>query len=386
MVDVSRTLSKDHQRIRVLSLDGGGIYGLIGAIWLRKLCEGNPRFLDGNDVDLFAGCSSGAINALLLASKERPRDAILSGELERFWTSPGIFANTRPLRYMMSHMGLRSWFSDVDLLDQLRGAFGDLELGELPHHVHISTFNWTGSGKLKRSRAGQGGTRHWKPKFFGNIFPDDEDFDDPVAEIAYAAATPPMFRPMRNGLGDGASFNGNPSVSALAQVVRAYHVHADGSIHVLRSKLKLSKEGAAENVGAVLARVALVSMGSGQQLPYYFLGDIDFGSLFTKLPSNIFTGVSLASGRVRARRRDRRGGVHHQAARRQATRAPLEPADRGDADDHGVAHGAQPAPSRADHPADLLGDRRPSDARRDRGGARIPGLARRLVPGLIVGA
>ncbi len=291
MVDVSRTLSKDHQRIRILSLDGGGIYGLIGAIWLRKLCEGNPRFLDGNDVDLFAGCSSGAINALLLASKERPRDAILSGELERFWTSPGIFANTRPLRYMMSHMGLRSWFSDVDLLDQLRGAFGDLEMGELPHHVHISTFNWTGSGKLKRSRAGQGGTRHWKPKFFGNIFPDDEDFDDPVAEIAYAAATPPMFRPMRNGLGDGASFNGNPSVSALAQVVRAYHVHADGSVHVLRSKLKLSKEGASENVGAVLARVALVSMGSGQQLPYYFLGDIDFGSLFTKLPSNIFTGV-----------------------------------------------------------------------------------------------
>jgi predicted acylesterase/phospholipase RssA len=291
MVDTQRTLSKDPHRIRILSLDGGGIYGLIGAIWLRRLCEGNPRFLDGQDVDVFAGCSSGAINALLLARHERPREAVLAGELERFWTSPAPFSNSRRLGHLLSLAGLRGWFSDTDLLGALREVFGDLELGELAHHVHISTFNWTGSGKLKKSRAGQASERHWKPKFFGNMFADDEDFDDPVAEIAYAAATPPMFRPMRNGLGDGASFNGNPSVSVLAQVVRAFHVESDDVIHVRRSKLKLSDATSAAQVGAVLGRVSLVSMGSGQRLPYYAFGDIDLGSQFVNLPSNPFTGV-----------------------------------------------------------------------------------------------
>lgn len=291
MVDAHRTHSKDPRRIRILSLDGGGIYGLTGAIWLRRLCEGNPRFLDGQDIDVFAGCSSGAINALMLARHERPRDAVLAGELERFWTSPGPFSNSRPLAHLLSYAGLRGWFSDIDLLGALRQVFGDIELGQLAHHVHISTFNWTGSGKIRESRAGQAGTRHWKPKFFGNIFADDDDFDDPVAEIAYAAATPPMFRPMRNGLGDGASFNGNPSVSALAQVVRAFHVVDDDTIHIRRSKMEINDATSAAQVGAVLSRLSLISMGSGQRLPYYAFGDVDLGTQFATLPSNPFTGV-----------------------------------------------------------------------------------------------
>lgn len=265
--------------IRILSIDGGGIYGLTSAIWLRQLCEGNPRFLDGTDVALFAGCSSGAINSLLLARHERPRDAVLSGELERFWHEPGPFSNTDPMSMLMSRFGFAGRFSDHDFLDTLRSRFGDMKLGELKQDVHISTFNWTG-GKKEKTRAAQD-TQHWRPKFFSTCRERDPDLDASIVEVAYAAATPPMFRPMRGGLGDGASFNGNPVVSAIAEVVRDQTEAMQNAEHGERSDV----------VGNALERLAIISIGSGQVLPFYGKSDINLGLMFSFLPSNRAAGV-----------------------------------------------------------------------------------------------
>ena len=60
MRELKETLDLD-KRIRVVSIDGGGLYGLTQAIWLRKLCEQDPEFLKPHD-DVryfFAGTSSG---------------------------------------------------------------------------------------------------------------------------------------------------------------------------------------------------------------------------------------------------------------------------------------------------------------------------------------
>ncbi|HLL82664.1 MAG TPA: hypothetical protein VK420_08420, partial [Longimicrobium sp.] len=60
---------------KLLCLDGAGVYGLMTAIWLRKLAERDPTFLadmrpvsfeSWPECNVIAGASSGAVNALLL--------------------------------------------------------------------------------------------------------------------------------------------------------------------------------------------------------------------------------------------------------------------------------------------------------------------------------
>ena len=58
---------------RVLSLDGGGIRGLLTAVILERLEAANP-FL--SHVDLFAGTSTGGILALGLAAGYSPTERL----------------------------------------------------------------------------------------------------------------------------------------------------------------------------------------------------------------------------------------------------------------------------------------------------------------------
>lgn len=146
----------------LLSLDGGGLYGLTQAIWLRMLAERDPTFLEipyresvpgefgeqGVPI-IFAGCSAGAINALLLAMHEEPRDAILplyNGEslLERFWKEAGIYENTNPANYLLSMIGVTPWLGTMEMLEVLHRYFGPLKMGDLVHPVLISVYNWYG--------------------------------------------------------------------------------------------------------------------------------------------------------------------------------------------------------------------------------------------------
>lgn len=242
-----------NDRRRVLSIDGGGIYGLTSARWLRRLCQQEPSFLSGEDVCLFAGCSSGAVNCLLLAKHERPREAVLAGELEDFWHDPGTFTNSDPMGQMLSWMELSGWFGEKDFMDLLARHFADRTLGDLKHRVLISTFNWggappefpepdkpgprpptsvatlcqeiakacaawrpvSGAGEPKRVREDR---RRWHPQMFSNA-PDSADRRFRVVDIAYGAATPPGFRALRGGIGDGASFSASPTVDAIAHLV-----------------------------------------------------------------------------------------------------------------------------------------------------------------------
>ncbi len=57
----------------ILSMDGGGIRGLITAILLERLEQARPGFLAM--IDLFAGTSTGGLLALGLASGKTPTQA-----------------------------------------------------------------------------------------------------------------------------------------------------------------------------------------------------------------------------------------------------------------------------------------------------------------------
>ena len=292
--------------VRVLSLDGGGIYGYTAALWLKELCKRDSEFLTPGNVWLFAGCSSGALNSLLLARHEDPREALLDGVLDRFWADcEGIFT-VQPAVF-------RSMFSEKAFLELLERHLGEeTVLGELPQNVLISTFDWHGrqtypdfevgnrvdpsvpywerapdrgdhdesdrallDEKVFRKRVGV--TRHWQPRFFSNVLYEQDDRYR-AAEIGYGAATPPGLRAIRGGIADGASFSANPSaraVSTIARLQRLAHWRA-------RSRGQPDAK-----VGGALGRTRVLSLGAGTDLPYLDVKDLDAGgTLWSMRPAN----------------------------------------------------------------------------------------------------
>jgi len=324
--------------INILSLDGGGIYGLTEALLLRQLCEECEWFLGGEDVQVFAGCSAGALNALLLASYEKPREAVLAGKLEDFWSELGTFSNSDPWKASLSYYGLTPWFSDKDFLWLLSKYFGDCRLKDLKHNVVISAYNWTGEtpdfteAQLPLpwpfSLVTPGahatphlGARHWRPICFLN-FPQqqqgsshsaltkDPDFighEYKIVDIAYAAAAPPGLRRIRGGVGDGGTANANPALCALGltrkfiDCVRRYgHVEAEIRGAVLRrggtaeevDRVFQAYHDASSESGWSLEKICVLALGSGQTQPSYFLRDIDVGTtLFNAMPTNPSLGA-----------------------------------------------------------------------------------------------
>lgn len=271
----------------VLSLDGGGIYGLTEAIWLRKLCEAVPGFLTPGQVRIIAGCSAGAANALILALFESPREAVLDGVLERFWTRSGVLSNEGPVTRWTK--GLTAMFGAEDEYGALHDVFGDKTLGDLHHRVLISTFNYTGAsaedhaaqgfgtpfdhGKpdwaqlnpahmfrlkppapIDNPKAGQ--TRaHWKPKFFDNSSLSGLDEKFKVVDVAMAAMCVPGIRPFRGGLGDGGLMTADPSVGAIAHLLRTWEDCVDLALapHDAKEPLLSTQESPREQIRRILA-------------------------------------------------------------------------------------------------------------------------------------
>jgi patatin-like phospholipase/acyl hydrolase len=194
---------------RILSLDGGGIRGLLTACLLERLECLRPGFLE--QVDLFAGTSTGGVLALGLASGASPREA----------------------RQRYEHCGsavFRDSFLD-DLLDlgQLAGAqysldplkrllaeqFGDMVLDDLPKRVLVASFD------LDNEKLAPGQLRAWKAKFFHNFPGPDSDGQEKVVDVALRTSAAPTFFPSFQGYVDGGVVANNPAMCALAQALHA---------------------------------------------------------------------------------------------------------------------------------------------------------------------
>ena len=287
---------RDHIH-RILSLDGGGLYGLTSALWLRQLCEQDPKFLRAGSVQLFAGCSAGALNSLLLAREREPREFVLAGGLENFWRQPGTFSNTNPVTAFWSLFQVTAWFGTADFLQLLQTQFGDMTLGDLPNRVLITTFNWTGERNPHGTvpppmgcppldpwnpwpwnpagvlAAGASGSHWWRPKFFKNFPGKEPDRRSRIVDVAYAATSPPGMRAILDGLGDGGTFNACPCADAVAAVVAEERdqEHWDNN----------------RPVGDLLQRLHLLSLGVGAKRSAYWLRSFDFSYLqFGLVPTN----------------------------------------------------------------------------------------------------
>lgn len=228
-------------RYRILSLDGGGIRGLITATLLCRITEALPEFLD--TVDLIAGTSTGGLIALGLAAGKSPR------ELQELYRQFGeqVFADTvfDDLKDLGSLVGAR--YSNHNLRRILRDQFGERVLGDLPKKVLISAFD------LDNDPEEAWVMRTWKAKFFHNFPGSDSDARQAVVDVALYTSAAPVYFPMVHGFIDGGVVASNPSMCALAQALHPF------------------------TGGQTLEKVVLLSMGTGYNPHYIEVQEGDWG-------------------------------------------------------------------------------------------------------------
>jgi patatin-like phospholipase/acyl hydrolase len=194
----------------ILTLDGGGIRGILTATLLERLEESQPGFLDS--IDLIAGTSTGGILALGLASGMSP-----SGGRELYERlGPKVFRDSfwDNLRDLGQARGAQ--YSNKPLRQELESTFGGMKLNDLNKRVLISSFD------LDNEEMRPNKSRFWKPKYFHNFPGEDSDGSEKVVDVALRTSAAPTFFPVYQGYIDGGVVANNPSMCAVAQALEPH--------------------------------------------------------------------------------------------------------------------------------------------------------------------
>jgi patatin-like phospholipase/acyl hydrolase len=181
----------------VMSLDGGGIKGLLTARLLARLEAEHPTLIA--DIDLFAGTSTGGILALGLAAGKAPSD-IVDMYLNHAKT---IFEDSIWDNLLDLGGAVGADYGSGGLKRTLEDIFGDMLLGDLPKKVLIPTFQAV-------SDTGPA----WRPKFFNNYL--GSDTSERVVDVAMRTSAAPTYFPSYQGYVDGGTVANNPAMAAIA--------------------------------------------------------------------------------------------------------------------------------------------------------------------------
>jgi patatin-like phospholipase/acyl hydrolase len=238
---------------RILSLDGGGIRGYLSILLLEKLAELRPGFLE--QIDLFAGTSTGSIIALALAYGKSP------AEIRSLYESEGknIFHDSLVDNIRDLGFALGAKFSSKNLKSILSGYFGDATLEDLKRRVLIASFDLDRPPTDDRPRM-------WGAKFFHNFPGEGSDGCQSVVDVALRSSAAPFYFPSYQGYVDGFVIANNPSMCALTQVIKPLSA--------------LEAEQLAKDEGTDVARledIALLSVGTGLNPRYIDDEKADWG-------------------------------------------------------------------------------------------------------------
>jgi patatin-like phospholipase/acyl hydrolase len=188
--------------VRILSIDGGGIRGIIPALVLAEVEARTSRRV-AELFDLVAGTSTGGILACALTIP-RARPAADLVELYRT-EGPRIFRRSLWQRMQSADGLLDEKHDDAGLRSALADYLGTARLSEATTRVLVTAYDLEGR----------------QPHFFKSWRPDR---DAPLVDVARAtAAAPTYFEPIgldSLALVDGGVFATNPAMCAYAEAVR----------------------------------------------------------------------------------------------------------------------------------------------------------------------
>ena len=203
---------------RILSLDGGGIRGVLTARLLEAIETKRPGFLES--VDLFAGTSTGAILATTLAMGKPPATIV---QLYRE-QGPAIFRARIKSSIPFLSMLFFAKYGTKPRYDALHSVIGDLTLGEIKKGLFISTFLLDDDNDPKPKPLGPKPRSRWKAKFFHNFAPASGGADYrplKALDVVMRSSAAPLYFPIYQNYIDGGVVANNPSVCALSQVLDA---------------------------------------------------------------------------------------------------------------------------------------------------------------------
>ena len=194
---------------RILSLDGGGIRGLMTSILLERLEAARPGMVA--QTDLIAGTSIGGILALSLAAGFSAAEVTHSFEVSgtAVFPPPSLDAEQAPGE-------TAALYANDNLKAALTAIFGDRTLADLSKKVLIAAFDLDSEAK-----SGLGRIRTWKPKFFHNFPGPGSDGDEKIVDVALRTSAAPIYFPIYQGYVDGGVVAKNPAMCALAQAIDA---------------------------------------------------------------------------------------------------------------------------------------------------------------------
>ena len=224
---------------KILSIDGGGIRGIIPGMLLTALerrlkqVSNNPDAAIVDYFDFFAGTSTGGILIALLLCPDpqnpsRPRFTAKEA-LDIYITHGSDIFKAGFFRRLISKFGLLSERYPVETLEQvLQSYFGETKLSELLKPCLITAYNI----ELRKT--------HFFRQQAAVIRGDTRDFY--VRDVCRATSAAPTYFSVaevysmggtRYPLLDGGVFAPNPSMSALAEVTRAFNETKVNDISIL---------------------------------------------------------------------------------------------------------------------------------------------------------
>ncbi len=208
---------------KILSIDGGGIRGIIPAVVLAEIERRTARST-AHLFDLIAGTSTGGVLAIGLSIPRSPAAALYtSTQLIEFYERQGARIFSRSLAHRLAACGnlRREKYSSSGMAQVLLDYFGESRLRDAATDLLIPSY------EIERNF----------PFFFRSAIARERlDYDFPAREVALATtAAPTYFAPLKLAAGtladyytliDGGVFANNPAACALVEA-RATHPEAN---------------------------------------------------------------------------------------------------------------------------------------------------------------
>lgn len=197
----------------ILSLDGGGLRGIITLTMMERLDEAVPGWRTG--IDMYAGTSTGGMIALALAKGMTPAQ-ILDVYVK---DGPKIF--DRSLWHEIADLGeaVGPKYDSKNREQVCESMLGNSRLRDFlkkdGHSGHVVVTAFDLEDKHEATQA----DRSWKAKIFHNVpaRTNDDDGFEYASKVAMATSAAPTYFGSYEGYVDGGVFANNPCMCALAQ-------------------------------------------------------------------------------------------------------------------------------------------------------------------------